>query len=89
MGFDGFEVLHVQMTDESNAYLQMLKRRAFTHGLALCGFSTHQGFVTPDADERQQEIDHTVHCLQLAHEMGIPTMRVNTGRWRTTAGERT
>ncbi len=84
MGFDGFEVLHVQMTDESNGYLQKLKRRAFVNGLALCGFSTHQGFVTPDRDERQQNIDHTIHCLQLAHEMGIPTMRVNTGRWRTT-----
>jgi L-ribulose-5-phosphate 3-epimerase len=84
MGFDGFEVLHVQMTDESNSYLQMLKRRAFTYGLALCGFSTHQGFVSPDAAERRQQVDHTIHCLQLAHEMGIPTMRVNTGRWRTT-----
>ena len=84
MGFDGFEVLQVQMTDESNGYLQQLKRRAFVNGLALCGFSTHQGFVTPDRDERQENIDHTIHCLQLAHEMGIPTMRVNTGRWRTT-----
>ncbi len=84
MGFDGFEILHVQMTDESNGYLQMLKRRAFVRGLALCGFSTHQGFVTPDADERKKEIEHTLHCLQLAHELGIPTMRVNTGRWRTT-----
>ena len=83
MGFDGFEVLHVQMTDESNSYLQQIKRRAFVNGLALCGFSTHQGFVSPDAAERQKNIDHTIHCLQLAHEMGIPTMRVNTGRWRT------
>jgi len=83
MGFDGFEVLHVQMTDESPAYLQQLKRRAFVNGLALCGFSTHQGFVSPDHEERQQNIDRTVHCLQLAHEMGIPTMRVNTGRWQT------
>lgn len=84
MGFDGFEVLHVQMTNESPGYLQQLKRRAFVNGLALCGFSTHQGFVSPDAAERQQNVDHTVHCLELAHEMGIPTMRVNTGRWRTT-----
>jgi sugar phosphate isomerase/epimerase len=83
MGFDGFEILHVQMTDESNAYLQMLKRRAFVNGLALCGFSTHQGFVSPDPAVRQQNIEHTLHCLQLAHELGVPTMRVNTGRWQT------
>ena len=84
MGFDGFEVLHVQMQDESNSYCLKLKRRAFVHGMPLCGFSTHQGFVFPDATERKKNIDHTRRCLQLAHEMGIPTMRVNTGRWRTT-----
>ncbi|MCP4195312.1 MAG: sugar phosphate isomerase/epimerase [Planctomycetaceae bacterium] len=84
MGFDGFEVLHVQMQDESNDYLQKLKRRAFVNGMSLCGFSTHQGFVSPDPAVRKKNIDHTRHCLELAHEMGIPTMRVNTGRWRTT-----
>ena len=84
MGFDAFEVLHVQMTDESPGYLQMLKRRAFVHGMSLCGFSTHQSFVSPDAATRQKDIDHTIHCMQLAHEMGIPNMRINTGRWRTT-----
>ncbi|MCA9178619.1 MAG: sugar phosphate isomerase/epimerase [Planctomycetales bacterium] len=83
-GFDGFEVLHVQMQDESNAYLQKLKRRAFVNGMDLCGFSTHQGFVSPDPDVRRKNIEHTRHCIDLAHELGIPTMRVNTGRWGTT-----
>ncbi|MCA9215720.1 MAG: sugar phosphate isomerase/epimerase [Planctomycetales bacterium] len=83
MGFDGFEVLHVQMTDTSPGYLQMLKRRAFVNGMSLCGFSTHQGFVSPDAEKRKQNINHTIECMRLAHEMGIPTMRVNTGRWGT------
>lgn len=84
MGFDAFEVLHIQMTDESNGYLQNLKRRAFVLGMPLCGFSTHQGFVSPDEAVRRKNIDHTRHCLELAHELGIPTMRVNTGRWGTT-----
>jgi len=83
-GFDAVEILHVQMTREDNAYLQMLKRRAFVNGLDLCGFSTHQGFVSPDEAVRQKNIDHTLHCLELAHQLGIPTMRVNTGRWGTT-----
>lgn len=82
-GFDAVEILHVQMTREDNAYLQMLKRRALLNGLDLCGFSTHQGFVSPDAAVRQRNIDHTIHCLELAHQLGIPTMRVNTGRWGT------
>lgn len=82
-GFDGIEILHRQMTSEDNGYLQRLKQRAFVHGLDLCGFSTHQGFVSPNREERQKNIDHTVHCIELAYSLGIPTMRVNTGRWGT------
>ncbi|MDB4439942.1 sugar phosphate isomerase/epimerase [Planctomicrobium sp.] len=81
--FDGVEVLHVQMQDESNAALQKIKQRAFSNGLDLCGFSTHQSFVSPDAEVRQKNIEHTIHCIELAYAMGIPTMRVNTGRWGT------
>lgn len=83
MGFDGVEILHVQMRSEENAYLQALKRRAFAQGLDLMGFSIHQSFVSPDAEARQKDIDHTIRCIELAHELGIPTMRLNTGRWGT------
>lgn len=83
-GFDGVEILHIQMQSESNAYLQMLKRRAFVNGMDLCGFSTHQGFVSPDKAVRQRNVDHTIHCIELAYKLGIPTIRVNTGRWGTT-----
>jgi len=83
MGFDGVELLHIQMTDESNPYLQSLKRRALTNGLDLCGFATHQGFVSPDPDIRQKNIDRTIKCIELAYKLGIPTMRINTGRWGT------
>jgi L-ribulose-5-phosphate 3-epimerase len=83
MGFDAFEILHRQMTEETPSYMMKLKRRAFVNGLSLNGFSTHQTFVTPDAAERQKNVDHTAKCLELASAMGIPTMRVNTGRWNT------
>lgn len=82
-GFDGVEILHVQMEDTSNAMLQQIKQRAFKYGLDLCGFSTHQSFVNPDADKRQENVDHTIKCIELAYAMGIPTIRVNTGRWGT------
>ncbi|MDA7979441.1 MAG: sugar phosphate isomerase/epimerase [Pirellulales bacterium] len=82
-GFDGVEILHRQMPREDRSYLQQLKRRAFVNGLALCGFSTHQGFVSPNAEERKRNIDHTNHTIELAYELGIPTIRVNTGRWGT------
>ena len=83
MGFDGVEILHQQMRGEENSYLQELKRRAFTQGLDLMGFSTHQGFVSPDRAVRQKNIDHTLKCIDLAYRLGIPTLRVNTGRWNT------
>src|SRR5262245_34116121 len=71
MGFDGVEILLVQMTAEDNATLQRIKRRAFSLGLDLMGFSTHQSFVKPDADERKQNVDLTNHQIELAYAMGI------------------
>lgn len=82
-GFDGVEILHRQMENESPGYLQKLKQRALVNGLDLCGFSTHQGFLSPDEAVRKKNIDHTNYCIELAYALGIPTMRVNTGTWGT------
>jgi L-ribulose-5-phosphate 3-epimerase len=82
-GFDGVEVLHMQMTDESNAALMKIKQRAFSLGMDLCGFSTHQSFISPDTDFRKKNVEHTKKCIELAYRLGIPTIRVNTGRWGT------
>ena len=83
MGFDGVDILHIQMEDDSNVYLQNLKRRALINGIDLCCMSTHQGFVTPDKQKRQKNIAHTLKCINIAYELGIPIIRVNTGRWGT------
>lgn len=82
-GFDGIEVLHRQMTSEENAYLQKLKQHALKHGLDLYGMATHQTFLTPDADKRQKNVELTIHQIELAYAMGIPSMRVQTGTWGT------
>ena len=83
MNFDGLEILEMQMTDSSNSYIQQLKRRAHSQGLALCGFSTHQGFISPDLTRRQDNIKKTIASIEQAYRLGIPTMRINTGRWGT------
>ncbi|NRB51276.1 MAG: sugar phosphate isomerase/epimerase [Saprospiraceae bacterium] len=83
LGFDGIELLLVQMTSEERPYLHQLKKRAFHAGLDLMGFSTHQGFLSPDPAKRQENIDKTIHQIELAYQLGIPTMRLNTGRWGT------
>lgn len=83
LGFDGVEILHVQMEDESNTALQKVKRQAHSLGLALMGFSTHQGFVHPSPQERQTNVQKTLYQIDVAYRLGIPTMRINTGRWGT------
>ncbi len=83
MGFDGIELLLLQMTSEENSYLQNLKKRAFHSGLDLMGFSTHQGYLNPDKSYRDENIALTIHQIEMAYQLGIPTMRLNTGRWGT------
>jgi L-ribulose-5-phosphate 3-epimerase len=83
MGFDGIELLLVQMTSEEKSYLNKLKKLAFHSGLDLMGFSTHQGYVFPEKEKRDEEIRKTINQIELAYELGIPTMRLNTGRWGT------
>ncbi|AQT68137.1 Hydroxypyruvate isomerase [Anaerohalosphaera lusitana] len=83
MGFDGVEILHMQMESEKTSYLNKLKKTALVNGVDLCGMSTHQGFVSPDEEKRQRNIDHTIKCIELAYELGIPCIRINTGTWGT------
>ena len=82
-GFDGVEILHRQMENETPAYVNKLKRLAFTHGLSLPMLSIHQDFVHPSPEERKKAIDHTKHCIDLAVQLGIPSIRLNSGRWKT------
>ena len=84
MGFDGVELLLMQMTSEDPSYLKKIKKMAFHAGLDLMGFSTHQGFLTPDQASRDENVKLTTHQIEMAYTLGIPTMRLNTGRWGTT-----
>jgi L-ribulose-5-phosphate 3-epimerase len=83
LGFDGVEILHRQMTDESPAYINKLKQAAFRNGLALPMLSIHQDFISEKAEERKEAVDHTIRCIDLASRLGIPSIRLNSGRWNT------
>ncbi len=83
LGFEGVELLHRQMDNDTPAYLNQLKQAAFRHGLSLPMLSIHQDFVTPDAKERQEAVDHTKKCIAMAARLGIPAIRLNSGRWNT------
>ncbi len=91
MGVDGVDILHRQMdipereplTAAHRAYLQKLKRQAFRNGLALVCLSTHQSFVNPDPAKVTEHVEHTKKCIEICHELGVPCLRINTGRWGT------
>ena len=83
LGFDGVDILLMQMDKTDNAYLQMLKRRALINGLDLCCMSTHQTFVAPEEEKRQKNVDLTLGQIETAYRLGIPIIRINTGRWGT------
>jgi len=78
------EILHVQMQSEDNYYLQQLKRTAYSLGLDISCLAIHQGFVSPDPQVRRQNVEHTQHCIELAYQLGAPSIRLNSGRWGTT-----
>ena len=65
------------------AYLRKLKRHAFTHGVDLICVSTHQSFVSPKPEEVTKNVEHTQKCIEIAYELGVPSIRINTGRWGT------
>jgi len=91
IGVDALDILHRQMdlpereplTASHRAYLQKLKRHAFRNGIDLVCVSIHQNFVKADPAARQKEVEHTHKCLELAHELGVPCIRINSGRWDT------
>lgn len=84
IGVEGIDILHRQMAGDDNAYLQKLKRHAFVNGIAFTCLSIHQSFVSPDKEFLKKEIEHTKNCIRLAAKMGIPCLRLNSGRWGTT-----
>lgn len=74
---------HAPLTREHRAYLHRLKRHAFRNGLEICCLSTHQSFVTPDPAVLTRNVEHTRKCIEIAHELGCPCIRINTRRWGT------
>ncbi len=93
LGVEGVDILHRQMdipekeplTPAHRPYLQKLKRHAFTNGIDLICLSIHQDFVDPSAEFRQKQIEHTLKCIEIAYELGVPCIRLNSGRWNTIA----
>ena len=87
LGLAGVEIVQQQLASEANGYLQGLKRYAFQRGIALYNLGTSQDFVWREAEKRAQNVAHTKYCIDLAHKLGVPSIRVNAGWWREDSWE--
>jgi sugar phosphate isomerase/epimerase len=85
LGVEGVDLLHRQMESEEPAYVRKLKRHALSRGVGLVCLSIHQDFVDPSEEERTKNVKHTIRCIELAAQLGIPCIRLNSGRWNTIA----
>jgi len=91
IGVSGVDILHRQMDIEEKApfdpagraYCNKLKRLAFANGINLICLSTHQNFVSPKPEVISENVEHTRKCIEIAHQLGVPCIRINTGRWNT------
>jgi sugar phosphate isomerase/epimerase len=91
LGVEGVDILHRQMDCPElgpldaivHAYCQRLKRHAFRSGVDLVCLSIHQDFVSPNPAERHKFIAHTEKCIEIAYALGVPCVRLNSGRWKT------
>ncbi len=91
LGAEGVDILHRQMdipekeplTPEHRGLLRRLKKHAFRHGIDLIALSIHQDFVDPKPEYLAQQVEHTKKCIEIAYELGIPCIRLNSGRWNT------
>jgi L-ribulose-5-phosphate 3-epimerase len=93
LGVEGVDILHRQMdipekealTTAHRTHLRKLRRQAFLSGVDLICLSIHQNFVNPSAEVRAQQVAHTHKCIEIAYQLGIPSIRLNSGRWNTIA----
>ena len=91
LGVEGVDILHRQTALEefgkldaaAHAYCVKLKRHAFRTGVDLICLSIHQDFVSPNPAERHKWIAHTEKCIEIAYAMGVPCIRLNSGRYKT------
>jgi len=91
LGASAIDILHRQMAINelgqldaaAHAYCQHLKQYAFRRGVALACLSIHQDFVSPNPAERHKWMAHTEKCIEIAYALGVPCVRISSGRWKT------
>lgn len=80
LGLSGTELTSYYFEENfDRAYLHALKRRAFSHGLAVSGTAVRNDFCRPPGPERQADIEHVRQWIDHAAEFYAPHIRIFAG----------
>jgi len=77
--FDGVELTQYYFAEETDAYLNHLKREAFARGLDVSGTAVGGNYCEADEDKRRQQIEHVKDWLVKSARLGSPVLRVFAG----------
>ncbi|MGM0377959.1 MAG: sugar phosphate isomerase/epimerase family protein [Bacteroidota bacterium] len=79
LNLDGTELTSYFFDSEEDSYLLGLRNKCFHLGLNISGTAIGNNFVTPDIDERQEQINEAKEWIDKAAILGAPSIRVFGG----------
>lgn len=79
IGMDGVELTSYYFPTTDRTYLNDLKRKAHTLGLAISGTAIGSDFAQPDAEKRRAHVQMTKDWTDHSVVLGAPTLRVFAG----------
>ncbi len=79
LGFDGVELTQYYFPQETDEYLNYMKREVFRRGLEVSGTAVGGNFSNADADARRKQIEHVKDWLVKSARLGSPVLRVFAG----------
>ncbi len=79
LGLDGVELTSYYFPDETDEYLNHLKREAYRRGLEVSATAMGGNFANADAEEQRQQIEHVKDWLEKSARLGSSVLRVFAG----------
>jgi sugar phosphate isomerase/epimerase len=82
LGLDGVECAPPLIRPIGPATPAEFRRLAEARGLAISNYTAYSDFTYPDADARKSELVAVLRNIQIARDLGAPSLRVLTGQQR-------
>jgi len=79
LGFDGVELTQYYFPEESDRYLNHVKREVFRRGLDISGTAVGGNFTNADAAAREKQVKHVLDWVEKSAKLGSPVLRVFAG----------